>query len=1142
MSFIFFAIPSFAQFVPNRYTVVLADPPVSSRFATREDLVAPAAVSYRQQIEAKQAALKRNLEGRNIHVTGSVSTLMNAIFVTAPSSRVAEIEALPGVIAVKPMRRFKPTLNRATQAMNAQVAWNAVGGVANAGAGIKIGIIDTGIDQTHPAFQDPSLKMPAGYPLCTTGHPEDCAYTTNKVIVARSYVRDLALAYVTDPKNPAAQSQPDDYSPRDRFGHGTTVAACAAAFTATGPAVGITSAAVSINGMAPKAFLGNYKIEGSPGINDYPTDDLLIRAVEDAVLDGMDVVSLSFGGLATSDAASDPVAAAYEAAAQKIVVVLAAGNDGDTTYNNGGAYPYFGSISSPGTAPSAITVGATMNSHVFIPTVGIAASGAPSKLKGITAVIGDSLIFGSGAVAAPLVDVTKLGDNGLGCGTFPAGSLTGTIALIERGTCSFDLKAIAAQTAGAVGVIFYMADSSALISPSSISNDFLGPTVMVSNADGTALKQYIDSNPGQSVTIDISGAEQDLATFSSVNSFSPPLATNQLASYSSVGPTPDGNIKPDLVATGGSDPQNGAFGGLYMPTQSFDPTLTIGYETIYSSNGFVGADGTSYSTPITAGAAALIKQAHPNFTPAQIKSALVNSAAHDTTSDDVGVGVDVESIGAGRLDVGAAIGAVVTAAPSTISFGILKAGGTLPSKTVTLTNKGSGAVTLAASVSAGSTVAGTSVTVSPQSITLQAGASGSLTVSITGSVPGPGEYSGRVILTGSGTTLSLPYMVLVGSGTASNFNFLSTVAAAFPGQDGGPYIVQVTDQYGVPVAGSAVTFSEATRGSVTLQSYGFGEPACTPATSTATISCPTDQFGFAYVEVIVGSSIGSYTVNATVVGQRVPLTADVLDPAAQPAITQSGVVNGATFQSAIAPGSYITIKGVNLLDTNQLSNFAFYNNLNYELVIGDNLMSNGALPLSLDFTSVTFDVPSAGISVPGYLYFVSPTQVNVYVPWELAGQSSVQVKVNTDEYTWGNVVTVPISTYAPGFFMNTGNVADALDLSQQLITAGNPAVRGQTIQLFANGLGPVNNQPASGSPASTTTLSSTKTTPVVTIGGQPATVSFSGLTPGSVGLYQVNVQVPAGVATGNQPITISIGGATSPATTAGGQQIMIPVK
>ena len=242
--------------IPDRFTVVLADPAVGTRFATREDLQSPAAAAYRVQIKSRQDALTRNIESRGMHVTGSVTDLLNALFVTAPSGSLSVLQSLPGVAIVRPMRRFKSTLNRATQLMNAPAAWMAVGGQSNAGAGIKIGILDTGIDQTHPAFQDSSLTAPSGFPKCTTGYQADCAYTTNKVIVARSYVRQLALDYVVDPTNPAPQSDPDDYSPRDRDGHGTSTASCAAGYTNTGTALSTTGGPITFNGMATQSLLG----------------------------------------------------------------------------------------------------------------------------------------------------------------------------------------------------------------------------------------------------------------------------------------------------------------------------------------------------------------------------------------------------------------------------------------------------------------------------------------------------------------------------------------------------------------------------------------------------------------------------------------------------------------------------------------------------------------------------------------------------------------------------------------------------------------------------------------------------------------------------------------------------------------------
>src|SRR5205823_7380968 len=112
-------------------------------------------------------------------------------------------------------------------------AWARIGGKDHAGAGIKIGILDTGISPDHAAFQDPALKPPAGYPLASK--PENLALTNNKIIVARSY-EDIY-----------EEKDPDDA--RDRNGHGTAVAMCAAGVTNKGPFATIT-------GVAPKAWIG----------------------------------------------------------------------------------------------------------------------------------------------------------------------------------------------------------------------------------------------------------------------------------------------------------------------------------------------------------------------------------------------------------------------------------------------------------------------------------------------------------------------------------------------------------------------------------------------------------------------------------------------------------------------------------------------------------------------------------------------------------------------------------------------------------------------------------------------------------------------------------------------------------------------
>src|ERR1039457_5566473 len=140
----FFGLPLLAQKLSNHYAVVLSEPAVADRFPTREATRSVAARDYQRQIELRQESLKTELATRRFNVVGSVSTLSNAVFVVSTADRVKEIEALPGVLAVIPMRPMRMRMNRAVQLMNAPAAWNLIpGGMNQAGAGIKIAILDS---------------------------------------------------------------------------------------------------------------------------------------------------------------------------------------------------------------------------------------------------------------------------------------------------------------------------------------------------------------------------------------------------------------------------------------------------------------------------------------------------------------------------------------------------------------------------------------------------------------------------------------------------------------------------------------------------------------------------------------------------------------------------------------------------------------------------------------------------------------------------------------------------------------------------------------------------------------------------------------------------------------------------------------
>jgi uncharacterized protein (TIGR03437 family) len=270
--------------------------------------------------------------------------------------------------------------------------------------------------------------------------------------------------------------------------------------------------------------------------------------------------------------------------------------------------------------------------------------------------------------------------------------------------------------------------------------------------------------------------------------------------------------------------------------------------------------------------------------------------------------------------------------------------------------------------------------------------------------------------------------------------------------------------------------------------------------------------------------VNQATIGANVLGNPYSGTVNIQ---AAPSVT--GVADAAAGAKTVAPGSYIAIYGAGLSNYTDANSTVFNYNSVPTTEATDPVIANGAvLPLQIDYVTVSFDVPSAGISVPGHITFVSPTQVNVQVPWELQGQSSVQMKVTIDGDLIGNVVTVPLANASPAFF-TYNNIAIGQDTTAyNLLTASNPAKRGSIIVLYANGLGPVNNQPASGDPAGSG--STLVTLPTVTIGGASATVAYAGLVPSLPGLYQLNVTVPTSISAGTQSIVLTAGGLSSTST------------
>jgi minor extracellular serine protease Vpr len=584
-----------AQVVPGRFIVELTEEPVftAKRSATNRQSAAKERREARAErlsaIRAQRGRVRGNVERAGSRVTHELELVANALVVEGGDR--ASLAKLPGVKAVHPVIRYKVMLDRAVGLQRVPEAWSAIGGQGNAGAGVRIGIIDTGIDPSHPGFQDSSLPSLDGFPRVNAS--TDLNLSNRKVIVARNYGDGLSAG-----------------SARDVDGHGSAVAMIAAGTTNTGPRGDIT-------GIAPKAYLGNYKVfpddeEGAPL-------DGIIRAIEDAVADGMDVINLSLGVDLAERPETDILVMAVERATQAgAVVVIAAGNSG----------PDLNTIGSPGTAPSAITVGNSLNDRVFAASVRV-----PSANASFVAQIGTGPR--PGTLSAPLGDVAQVDPTGLACGSLPAGSLRGRIALIARGTCTFEEKFDFVATAGAIGAIVFTDDRPVITMDQGSS---ALPAMMVTNADGLAMKAY----QGVEVTLVYT------TTAVSVNS-------NQLANSTSKGPAPAGAIKPDVLAVGSS---------IY----------TAGVGSLGS--GYTVLSGTSLSAPMVTGAAALVRGARRNLTAEQIKSVLVNS-----TSQFAEGSFGIQQTGSGLLDVAAALRSTVSIAPVSLNFGI---GGSTVEQTRTL--------------------------------------------------------------------------------------------------------------------------------------------------------------------------------------------------------------------------------------------------------------------------------------------------------------------------------------------------------------------------------------------------------------------------------------------------------------------------
>jgi minor extracellular serine protease Vpr len=556
----------------------------------------------RAQIAQEQRAAAERLEraAPGLRVRARMSTVIDALVVTLPRAQLSRLAGVHGVQRVWPAVTYHAQTDQVPAVVGAPAIWSGLsGGLAAAGDGIRIAVIDDGIDMTRPSFSGEGYHYPPGFPKGIQSG------TNGKIIAARAFAPPGSSARMRTAFDP------------DGSEHGTHVAGIAAGLSGiSGESQGITITGLS--GVAPHAYLGSYRVLTTPtpsfGLDGNGPE--IARAIDQAVADGMDVLNLSLGEPEV-ESANDLVARAIHGAAHAgVVTVVAAGNSGDDL---GG-----GSVSSPGSAPDAITVAATSVGRFLGVSLGVLGPGA---------VPGDLATFAAAANEADQISTAWNAGVPLTVPGTCGGGRAGALVLVQLGPQCTSPRAEAAIAPGALGIVFAQHEAG---DPAAIDDTQLR-TLTVSDLVGARLAQQAAVAGGE-LTLSVDGEEKKQLSANS----------GLIASFSSRGPAPYSlALKPDVSAPGVDivSPIPGSYGTW---------------------------SGTSMASPAVAGAAALLRQRHPDWTPAQIKSALVltarpvfNDAAHKHPTS-------VLAAGGGMIDVQAADAPGLFAEPSGISFGLVR--------------------------------------------------------------------------------------------------------------------------------------------------------------------------------------------------------------------------------------------------------------------------------------------------------------------------------------------------------------------------------------------------------------------------------------------------------------------------------------
>jgi subtilisin family serine protease len=683
-------------------------------------------------VKAEHTAFRAQAEKAGLVYTEryAFSTLFNGFSIEIDHADLAKLTRIPGVKNIYPVEiiampetfesTIDPDLYSSLSLIGADIAQSELGFT---GAGIKVAVMDTGIDVNHPAF--------GGDGVAELDSP--FFYSSPRILYGFDFVGNDYNANSDDATyNPVPV--PDDI-PDDCAGHGTHVAGI----------IGANDATNDLKGVAPDVILGAYRVFGCNGST---TADVMVAAMERVLADGMKVLNMSIGSAYQWPQYPTAVAAS-RLVEQGVVVVASIGNNGANGLYAAGA---------PGLGENVIGVASFDNTFTTQFAFSISpddmliaynnATGAPfAPFEG-----GLDLVAPEPVIGCPVVV------DGHYTNPFAPGSLTGKAVLLSRGTCSFYWKARLAEEAGAAAVIIANNTTGVLnmtvvpsgISPACPNADFptcpaIGvPTVSILQTDGNTIRTRLSGGP-----VSLTWTNETKSAISGTGGL--------ISSFSSYGLSPDLALKPDLGAPGGN-----IFSSY---------PLELGEYTSMS--------GTSMASPHVAGAVALLLQAKPNINPMTIRNVLMANAEPQVWWGDPPAGYldHVHRQGAGMVQIDEtimtrAINKIIVT-PSKIAAGESEAG---PYSTKLMVKNGSAspitynlsyvnALSTGGTITPGFFLSDAWVEFNKSSITVPAKGIAYVKVTIHPATdPNKAQYGGYIYLTPSvgDLTLTIPFAGFVG--------------------------------------------------------------------------------------------------------------------------------------------------------------------------------------------------------------------------------------------------------------------------------------------------------------------------------------------------------------------------------------------